>query len=206
MAKYTLEKKNYNELYRWAKMSGLEVAYRMPAEELIATIEAAFPGKTEIELEGEDSPEVASVTSGETGQLTASYRDDPKVTVNIATDEENGGKHPVPVCVNGDHILIKRNMPVAIPYRFYLALENAIQSDYAEEEGPNKTTVLVETSRPAFRFTAKGIPSDDVIAAWHERTRNLGRDKVEDDSIEGGAAIEALAGSLLKKLQEGAAA
>ena len=203
MATYTFEAKNHAKLVKWAQANGLDVSYRQPAAEVIATIKAAYPDLTEIEIDG-DGETVPEIISGPEGKLTASYRDDPKVVVNIGTDDENGGAHPVPVCVNGDHILIARNMDVPIYYRHYLALKNAVQTDYRQEPGPNGSTMLVSSNRNAFRFNTVEMPSKEEVAAFHERTKNIGKDKAVDPTL--APTVDNLASAILKQLQAGAAA
>lgn len=203
MATYTLEPKNHAKLVKWAQANGLDVSYRQPAAEVIATIKAAYPDLNDIEIEG-DGETAPEVISGLDGKLTTGYRHDPKVVVNIATDPENGGAHPVPICVNGDHILIKRNTDVPIYYRHYLALKNAVQTDYRQEPGPNGTTVLIASDRHAFRFTTVELPPKEEIEAWHARTRDIGKDKAIDPTL--APTVDNLAAALLKQLQAGAAA
>ena len=199
--KIAIDTKNYSELIKWAKAQNLDVQHgRTSGDELIAKIHAVFPDLTEVEIEGE--PETVMVVSGETGALTANYRHDPKVIVNIASDSENGGSHPVPVCVNGDHILIKRNADVAIPYRFYVALNNAVQTDLRQEtnEQTGKIYTVFE-ERQAIRFSSKGVPSDDEIAAWHKRTRDEGRNKAEIEALKPAAApVSAEGADLVNRL------
>lgn len=125
--KYPVDLRHYAKLVKFAQQQGLDARHGIKGDDLIALIDAAFPGITEFELVGaddaDDSPARAvEVEGGGNRELTSGYRDDPKVIVNIPTDKENGGAHALPVCVNGDHILIKRNIDVAIPYRFYEAL------------------------------------------------------------------------------------
>lgn len=203
MTAYTLESKNHAKNVKWAQANGLDVSYRQTAAEVIATIQAAYPDLTEYEIEG-DGEAMPEVVSGPNGKLSANYRDDPKITVNIPTDVENGGASPVPVCVNGDSILIKRNTDVRIYWRHYLALKNAIQTDYRQEPGDNGTTRLIGEDRHAFRFSASDGPSEAEIAAWHERTKDIGKDKAEDKSL--APTVDNLASALLKQLQAGAAA
>lgn len=201
MATYPIETKHHNKLVKWAQMNGLDVTYSTKGADVIAAINAAFPDLTEIEIEG-DGETTPEVISGPDGKLTANYRHDPKVVVNIATDPENGGAHPVPICVNGDHILVKRNTDVPIYYRHYLALKNAVQTDYRQEPGPNGTTILVASDRHAFRFTTLEMPSKEEIAAFHERTRDVGKDKAEDKAL--APTMDNFAAALLKQMQSAA--
>lgn len=203
--KYPLISKHYNEALRFAKLHDLEVRHSMKADELFELIRTAFPGIEEFDLPG-DEPEPAadmSLVSGGAADSTH-YRNDPYVIVNIQNNNENGGTHPVPICVNGDHILVKRNTDVAIPFRFFKALELAVQTDYRQE--PNAATGKPDTiveQRNAFQYSVKRFPSDAEIAAWQERTKDIGRDKAEDASLkpeQSEGVLDALANKLFDKL------
>jgi hypothetical protein len=184
--KYALESRNYNAALRYAKLHGLEVRGHPSWEMLSSQLQAAYPDMTEFELDddGHDATNIAAnLDVGSGSGLGTHYHDDPKVLINISSDDENGGKRPVPVCVNGDFIWIARNLNVPIPYRFYVALRNALQTDFHQEDGPNHTTLLVGEERYAYRFNVLESPPAAEIAAWQARTKDLGRDKAEIDAL-----------------------
>lgn len=210
------EAPNHAKLYRWAQAQGLDVAYHTPFPELLAQIRAAYPplqDATFVEIEAEDEAPVPSVVAVSANGLRHPelpawhYKNDPLVRISVSTNDDVGGnKQPLPICVNGDHILIQRNTEVDIPYRHYLALCDAKQTDFREEKGPNGETVLIGEDRYAITFnTVGGLPTTGEIAAWRERTKDIGREKKEDPSLKSDQALDLLAGKLLGKLQAAAA-
>lgn len=97
------------------------------------------------------------------------YKDDPIVEVTVGTTAYPGGKHPASVSVNGsNNLVIQRNQRVAIPYRFYLALENA-HEEHMVQDGVE----VVATRITNYPMQVHKLPSDEEIAAWHERTKNV---------------------------------
>ncbi len=169
---------NREQLYAFAKRQSLDVTFvGTTREQFVSLICTAFPGLAEISVEGEETIVAAPVLSNATDIKSTHYRNDPKVIVNIASDDANGGNQPFPICNNGDHILVKRDTDVAIPYRHYLVLLDAVETVYRQENDPaTGRPRTVESTQNAVRFNAKGIPSDEEIAAFHERTKDLGRE------------------------------
>lgn len=208
--KFPLISKHYNEAYRFAKLNGLEVTHGMKAEQVFDIIRTAFPGIEEFDLEGEEpAARSALAPAAQAVGDPTHYRNDPTIEINIQNNPENGGSQPVPVCVNGDHITIQRNQWITIPYRFYKALELAVQKDWRQE--PNAVTGKPDTiieDRNAYQYGVRNPPTREEIAAWEERTRNIGRDKTEDASLkaeQSDAVLDKIAGKLLDKLQQAAA-
>jgi hypothetical protein len=81
--------------------------------------------------------------------------------------EGRGGDRPVPVSVNGDQILIRRNEWVKIPYRFYLAMMNAVQTTY--EPITNDVGKMVDQKaidQLAFPFNSRNGPSQAELDQW----------------------------------------
>lgn len=102
-------------------------------------------------------------------QLTARYADDPKVELTIGNTSYPGGKEPVPVSVNGSpNLVIQRERRVALPYRFYLALLEAHEVQTIQEGKE-----LVETRITNYPVQIHKLPSDEEVAAWHERTKDV---------------------------------
>lgn len=173
--KVALENATRPQLYHFAKAMQLDVNFIGATEaSLLDLIRKAIPGITEIDAaDSEPGP----VLSNTTDIKSTHYRNDPKVIVNIASDDANGGSQPFPICNNGDHILVKRDTDVAIPYRHYLVLLDAVETVFRQETDPaTGRPRTVESQQNAVRFNAKGIPSDEEIAAFHERTKDLGRE------------------------------
>lgn len=182
----TIEQANYNELMRFALEHGLDVQYRQTkVDEVRSLIRTAFGDNVEI-------PEITAAKPGDEGgerkravpaekvAVDPSYRNDPKVIVNIASDDANGGSRHYPICVNGDQIHVKRDIDVAIPYRHYLALKNARETVMRQEYDPARQKfITVETEQYAVRFSVSAMPSPEEIQAFHERTKDVGRAPVK---------------------------
>lgn len=217
MAKIPVHSSQYNAMMKFAKLNGLEVKHGLTkGPELMEIFESTWPGMTEFELleDGETRepgqptqeavPTYAARRQAEAGDDETHYSFDPKVIVNIPSDAENGGSHPVPVCVNGDHILIHRNMDVPIPYRFYEALRIAVETNYRQEapESGGKPITISEL-RHAFRFSTLEMPPRDEIEAYRKRNANVGIDKSEDPRLivnQGGVGVSQNAADLLEAL------
>jgi hypothetical protein len=92
---------------------------------------------------------------------------DPKVKINISREAGPGGDRAVPVSVNGVAMVIPRGEDVTVPYRFYLALRNAITT--LVEQDPN-TLEEFRRDTPSYPFQVVGpLPSEAEIAAWSKK-------------------------------------
>lgn len=170
----SLNEASYNDLMQFAKSRDLEIARGLKQHELLALVNAAFPGLTTIEIEDRSAAASAEPASN-VGQLTSHYRDDPKVTVMVQSDEATG-KHHLPLCVNEDHILVQRDAEVAIPYRHFLALKNMVEEVQSQVFDPvNMKYNVVSHNRKAINFSVSDMPSAAEIAAWEKRTADIGR-------------------------------
>lgn len=182
MARITVERANYNPLLKFAIAQGLDVRHGIKGDDLIATINAAFPGVTEVEVDEDDIPQAVPVdaTAGRKGTDPAHYSNDPKVTITIPSSDTNGGRAPFPISVNGDSILVSRDVEVKIPYRHYLVLKNAKEEVYTQsfDAGARRYTEH-KSIQPAVPFSVTEMPSQAEIAAFHERTKDLGREVVK---------------------------
>lgn len=177
----TLEQAKYNDLIKFAIEQGLDAkSGSTKLEEVRSLIRSAFGDDVDIPVAGKREDSAEPVQAVETQALTSGYRDDPKVIVNIASDDQNGGKRHYPICVNGDQILVKRDTDVAIPYRHYLALRNAKQTEMRQEyDSSRQKFITVESEQYAVRFSVTEMPPQSEIEAFHERTKDLGREPVK---------------------------
>jgi hypothetical protein len=174
----------YNDLMRFAVDNGLDVTHgKTKLAEVREKVELAYGADFQVPIGSSagSEPEVAVVRPAAEGKsLSANYHDDPKVVVNIASDPLNGGSHHWPICVNGDQILVKRDTDVAIPYRHYLALKNARETTMRQEfDGNNQKYTTIESEQYAVRFSVVDMPGKAEIEAFHERTKDLGREPVK---------------------------
>jgi hypothetical protein len=95
---------------------------------------------------------------------------DPKVLIRIGKTEMPGGKDPVPVGVNGRTVVIQRDMNVELPYRFYLALQNAVRETVDQNSQTGDITTSAVSNYP---MQTLRLPPQDEIDAWHESTRDV---------------------------------
>lgn len=112
------------------------------------------------------------IPSGPAGQH---YMYDPKVEITIAPTNDKQRSRDVQVAVNGDAFIMQRGKKIAIPYRVYLALENAIETvarDTDEINPQSQMAVKEWVEQPSYSFTIHKLPTDEEIAAWHRRTDN----------------------------------
>lgn len=94
---------------------------------------------------------------------------DPKVVIHIPKQAGPGGERHVPVAVNGRLMLIPRAQNVEIPYRFYEALRNAVETRY--EEVPAKgdqPSYLRPIEVLSYPFHAVRMPDAAEIEAWRK--------------------------------------
>lgn len=178
----SLEDAEYSDLIRFAQLRGLDdVKYgQVNKTDLVARLKAAFPDLTSIEVEGAAETPAATPVSSDPRRGPSHYRNDPKVLVNIASDPLNGGTHAFPITVGPDLILVKRDTDAEIPYRHYLALANAIETVMSQESNPVTGRLMdLESDQNAVRFTVKRLPSAEEIAAFHERTKDNGREPMK---------------------------
>lgn len=91
---------------------------------------------------------------------------DPNVLLTIHEAPGKGGKRAVPVSVNGSTMLIERGKQSEVPWRFFLALENAVQELFEEDD---ENEELVGRDVPSYPYTVHRTPSGEEIDAWNKR-------------------------------------
>ncbi len=134
----------------------------------ITTVSTPEPAEDEAFATAQQTQAVEPVVTGaRAGGIGAN---DPVVTVRIGHTPMPGGKDPVPLGHNGRTLVIQRNMNVALPYRFYLLLLDAIRQEVTQHEKTGELEVMDVTNYPMQVIGA--LPSDEEIAAWHERVDN----------------------------------
>lgn len=181
-----LSQVGFNDLMKFASAQQLEVTRGMNTDALRALIRTGCPGIETIELDVVESVAAEANLDGAAevmtpAQATAHYRDDPKVTLMIPSEDSNGGSQPFPVCVNGEHILIGRDQDVTIPYRFFHALQNAMETVYTQRKRPGELAYdLVETQKRVVNYSIIEQPTRREIDEWRARTADIGRG---DDAI-----------------------
>lgn len=101
--------------------------------------------------------------------------DEPRVTVRIMQTEMPGGRDPVPIGVNGVTVVAQRNMDVSMPYRFYLALLNAVRTVVDQIPDPSNPRMreTIEIQVTNYPVTVVKPADPDAVKAWFERTKDL---------------------------------
>ena len=181
MTKIALEQATVAQLTLYATtVLGLDIADRTPKPVIISKICAAAPELAEIEVpddaETEASPSPVPIGSrrrrdaaaqAQAGEgLRGSSKSDPRVSLMIFESSEAGGKRPVYVGVNGTGMLIPRGQKVDVPYRYYLALSDAVQTVHVQNEDGTEESRDVNS----YPFQVLAMPSEAEIDAWHDRT------------------------------------
>lgn len=176
-----LEEATQKQLLFYANsILNLEVGNAANSATLRAKILQAQPDCAQIQAKADDQTKkaaapVPTVSSPkvETKKLTAHFQDDPKVKIKIFTDGTGLRPKDVHVGVQGDVIIIQREKEVSIPYRHYLALNDAIE-DVArdtDEINPNTGLPIKEwVSQHSYPFQVLAMPSPEAITAWEKRT------------------------------------
>jgi hypothetical protein len=190
LIKIPIEEANNKQLLFFAqRVLGLDVAKGMNNATILAKIEAAMPGTTEIDVESEGEIAPASPASPTppaappapaaaddaipAGREGAHFRYDPKVKIRVSATGDKTRAKDVQVAVNGDVIIIQRGVATAIPYRFYRALLEAVEKVGRETEEINPVThmpIIEWVEQPSYEFSVLAMPSDEEIAAYHART------------------------------------
>lgn len=165
----------------------------MSDDTLLSTIVACNGGSEMIFIAVEQDPaptaQQESATQAKVGPLVDPFRDpatppsggmagslghdDPKVELIIHAENRNGETYnrDVEVGVNGRVWQIKRGVKATVPYRVYLAILDAVQTNYTHENVGND---VIEVASDAPRVTVQPsvLPSKQEIADWHARIDN----------------------------------
>lgn len=85
---------------------------------------------------------------------------DPKVGLTLTKTDDLD--KPAVVSVNGRTMLVPRGEPVEIPYRYYLALKNAVRTIIDQDGSGGETRRDV----PAHPYSIINVPTPNQIAEW----------------------------------------
>lgn len=134
---------------------------------------APSPVAAPVALEG-DTPERPAAVSRPASSALLHPASDPKVLVTIHKTDDKRRARDVTLGVNGDITQIQRGARVEIPYRVYLALENAKEKAAVPHETEiNKITgepIMVWEEVQSYPFSVHRMPSDKEIADWEHAT------------------------------------
>lgn len=140
-------------------------------ETIKAKILQAKPDIEFIENEVEEEPAVPEgaapqkVDGAKRGYGPGTSQFDPKVKIRINQSEGPGGNRGVPVGVNGQIMILPRGEVIEVPYRYYLALDQAVQATYHQDPKTHEPIASVGHSYP---FQVIQMPPQEDIEAWHE--------------------------------------
>ena len=144
--------------------------------EVMAKVRASIEGSQifvakameDVDQTGSPPPIVENTGGGLVGTLG---RGDPKVTLVLHAEERDGvvvNRHKE-VGVNGVVWLLKRGEEITIPYRVYVALNNAERHVITHTpEGEVREQVVLNTP-----FNVVRMPPAEEIAAWHKKTDQM---------------------------------
>lgn len=177
------EASNKQLLFYAQRVLGLDVNKGANNSTIIAKIESAQPGTTEIDVE-ETADMQTNASSGDTltpaaadvpedTHQAAHFRHDPKVTVRISPTSDKTRAKDVQIAVNGDVVIVKRGAEVPIPYRHYLALRDAVEKVGRETDEINPKThmpIIEWVDLPSYEYSVLRMPTDAEIADFHKRT------------------------------------
>ncbi len=182
-----LEEASREQLFHFARnVLNIEVGDGANNATIKSKIVQAKPDCTEIMVPADAAPATASPAPGagvvaqpaakQSGSLTTHFRDDPKVRLQIMRTTEANRAKDVQVAVQGDVFLIRRGETVSVPYRVYLALNDAIEQVARDTDEINPATGLPIkewVEQHSYPFQVHAMPSSEEIAAWEQRVSGL---------------------------------
>ena len=95
-----------------------------------------------------------------------SSKGDPMVRMFINEAEGAGGQRPVFVSVNHVPFLIPRGEEVDVPYRFFLALKNAVGTIYEQD---TNTYEVPGREVPTYPYNVVRMPTPDEMVDWNRQ-------------------------------------
>ena len=98
------------------------------------------------------------------------YESDPQWLIRINATELPGGKEPVPLGHNGDHLVVQRNTEVQVPHRFIGILRDAVRVSITQDP---RTQEFSRSNFTNYPFEVLDKPSRSEIEAFRERTKDL---------------------------------
>lgn len=167
---------------------GLELAKTSNSAVVRAKIEAAMPNLTEIRAP-EDAPEPAQdshpapIVLGQTVNVpdgavavaankSTHEKYDPRVLLVVLTTGDQTKAKDVQIAVNDSVIVMQRGKKVSIPYRHYLALNDAMETIAVDTDEINPLTNMPKKewiTQHSYPFQVWEMPSDEAIAEWTDR-------------------------------------
>jgi hypothetical protein len=129
-------------------------------------------GDDPLRVDGATHPELTPVHMP--GLQGSDGKGDPQVVINIPVEMRNNEAYDrdVEVGVNGRCWQMRRGIDLPVPYRVYLSMRDAVGTS-VDHKTVGADVVETERSVPRIPFNVVRMPSDEAIAAWHERTDKL---------------------------------
>tara|TARA_Y100000310_G_scaffold340966_1_gene438561 strand:+ start:511 stop:1146 length:636 start_codon:yes stop_codon:yes gene_type:complete len=116
---------------------------------------------------GEDEEGSATVGASIRSLGRGSSKTDPVVRMIVNLSEKPGGHRPVFVSVNNVGMLIPRGKEVDVPYRYYLALKEAVGTVYIQDDDEDYT--LRSRNVQSYAFQVVRFPTPEEMEPWNQR-------------------------------------
>lgn len=178
--KVNIDTATREQLFYFARsILNIEVGEGANNATLRAKIKQASPGIEEImapavtAIPATEKPAAEEPAKGGARKLTTHFRDDPKVKIMIHESADPARAKEVQVAVQGDVIIMRRGKKVEIPYRHYLALNDAKEQVARDTDEINPVTGLPFkewVEQHSYPFNTLSMPSAEEISAWEART------------------------------------
>jgi hypothetical protein len=95
-----------------------------------------------------------------------SSKNDPLVRVTFAMTEDAGGDRAIFASVNNVGMLVPRGEEIQLPYRYFIALKNAVVTTYTMD---TETFENIPRDVPAYAFSVVALPTEEEMQGWHKQ-------------------------------------
>jgi hypothetical protein len=145
-----------------------------PPEPMVMAAPPPAPAPAEyVPVEGENPALRPAAISRPASQALMHPNLDPKVRIKIHKTDDKRRSKEVTVSVNGAVWRMQRGVEIDVPYRVYLALDNAKEKAAVETDDLNPVTkepIMGWEEIHSYPFTVRQMPSDEEIDAWEIAT------------------------------------
>jgi len=150
-----------------------EPVVQMPQQEPMHVQAPFVPDPAAPIVDGENPAARPAAVSRPASAALMHPNQDPKVTLKIHKTDDKRRSKDVTVGVNGVVWRMKRGEVINVPYRVYLALQNAKEKAAVELDEINPLTGTPKMGWEeihSYPFEVHKMPSDEEIAAWEVAT------------------------------------
>lgn len=126
-----------------------------------------------VPVEGEDPAKRPAAISMPAGADLLHQSMDPKVELEVLTTTDKARAKACTVSVNGVVTRIERGKKVSVPYRVFLAMQDAVEYQAVDTDENNPITgepIKDWVPQHSYPFRVTKMPTDEEIADWHKRT------------------------------------